>query len=171
MFKNLNLNNRELSLTQELCMDESMPAYKLRTTKLGGMPNVSYVARKPKPQGTETKSACDVATFVMRYLKIHECKGAMRVAEGAMELGVTAAVSKRITVGDTLPGATAMGDSWSTEVMTTLKLDVILLAGKTHNQTRETRPPVAACSRVGRPREQTPDILRDNRPCPFLPLL
>eukprot|EP00873_Tetraselmis_striata_P006477 jgi/Tetstr1/426741/TSEL_001678.t1 len=38
-------------------MDESMSAYQPRATKLGGLPNLSFIYRKPKPLGTEMKTA------------------------------------------------------------------------------------------------------------------
>ena len=37
----------------------------LITTKIGGLPNLSYVMRKPKPLGTEFKNIIDGLTGVM----------------------------------------------------------------------------------------------------------
>jgi hypothetical protein len=42
--------------------DESMSAWKARTTKLGGLPFLSFVLRKPKPLGTEFKVTADTET-------------------------------------------------------------------------------------------------------------
>jgi hypothetical protein len=59
-------------------MDESMSAYKPRKDKLGGLPNITYMHRKPKALGTEMKTMCDCATGVMVYMEVHEGKYAMR---------------------------------------------------------------------------------------------
>ena len=59
-------------------MDESMSAYKPRKDKLGGLPNITYIHRKPKPLGTEMKTMCDCATGVMVYMEVQEGKNAMR---------------------------------------------------------------------------------------------
>ena len=42
--------------------DESMSAWKTRTTQLGGLPFLSFILRKPKPLGTEGKVAADTET-------------------------------------------------------------------------------------------------------------
>ena len=43
-------------------LDESMSAWKPRADKLGGLPNISFVMRKPKPLGTEFKTVVDADT-------------------------------------------------------------------------------------------------------------
>jgi hypothetical protein len=49
-------------------LDESMCAYHPRLDLLGGLPNVSFVKRKPKPLMTEFKTICDIETSVMKFL-------------------------------------------------------------------------------------------------------
>ncbi len=49
-------------------LDESMSAWKPRADKLGGLPNISYVMRKPKPLGIEFKTFVDVDTGIITYL-------------------------------------------------------------------------------------------------------
>jgi hypothetical protein len=40
-------------------LDESMSAWRPRKSKTGGLPNISFILRKPEPLGTEFKSmAC-----------------------------------------------------------------------------------------------------------------
>jgi hypothetical protein len=56
-------------------MDESMSAYKPRKDKLG-LPNITYIHRKPKPLGTEMKTMCDCANGVMVYMEVQEGKSA-----------------------------------------------------------------------------------------------
>jgi hypothetical protein len=43
-------------------LDESMSAWRPRTTKHGGLPHISFVMQKPEPLGTEFKTAADPAT-------------------------------------------------------------------------------------------------------------
>jgi hypothetical protein len=42
--------------------DESMSAYQPRSTKLGELPNISCIKRKPKPLGTELKTTACATT-------------------------------------------------------------------------------------------------------------
>lgn len=51
-------------------LDELMSAWRPRTTKNGGLPNISYIIRKPEPLGTEFKSVCDPVTGVVTHLEI-----------------------------------------------------------------------------------------------------
>jgi hypothetical protein len=54
-----------------------MSAYKPREDKLGGLPNISYIHRKPKPFWTEMETMCDCATGVMVYMEVQEGKEAI----------------------------------------------------------------------------------------------
>ena len=58
-------------------LDESMSAWRPRTSKCGGLPHISYVIRKPEPLGIEFKAAADPATGIMLALEIQEGKEAM----------------------------------------------------------------------------------------------
>eukprot|EP00873_Tetraselmis_striata_P002117 jgi/Tetstr1/422381/TSEL_013221.t1 len=73
-----------------ITFDEAMSAYQPRSTKTGGLPNISFIKRKPEPLGTEGETACDCATGVMIHFEIHEGGDAMRLKEHGPELGVTA---------------------------------------------------------------------------------
>ena len=50
--------NRQVTIASSRVktMDESMSAFKPRTTKTGNLPNISYIKRKPQPLGTELKT-------------------------------------------------------------------------------------------------------------------
>ena len=50
-------NNRAQRVAASHCkvMDESMSAWRPRTSRLGGLPFLSFILRKPKPLGTEFK--------------------------------------------------------------------------------------------------------------------
>ena len=48
----LNENRRRTVITSKSIVAESMSAFRPRTTARGGLPNTSYVKRKPKPLGS-----------------------------------------------------------------------------------------------------------------------
>ena len=97
-------------------LDESMSAWKPRADKLGGLPNISFVMRKPKPLGTEFKASVDADIGIMIYMEIQEGKDPMRGKEHAPELGVTSACVLRAAAAAVQPGATICGDSWFSSV-------------------------------------------------------
>ena len=51
-----NQRRRDLLKTVYLLMDESMSAWRPKTTKTGGLPNITFEPRKPKPLGTMLKN-------------------------------------------------------------------------------------------------------------------
>ena len=67
----------------------------LRTTKTGGLPNLSFVKRKPEPLGTEFKNIVDGVTGVMTWLEIQEGKDRMNKKEFHRSLGTTSACCMR----------------------------------------------------------------------------
>eukprot|EP00873_Tetraselmis_striata_P019334 jgi/Tetstr1/439598/TSEL_028022.t1 len=93
-------------------MDESMSAYQPRPTKLGGLPNLSFIYRKPEPLGTEMKTVCDCDTGVMTYIEIQEGRDHMRVKPHAAEHGVTTACVMRMAETCTSTDSTLLGDAW-----------------------------------------------------------
>jgi hypothetical protein len=64
--------NRCLTLAgSNICpMDESMSAFRPRTTKTGNLPHLSFVLRKPENLGTEMKNSACGRTQIMRYLQL-----------------------------------------------------------------------------------------------------
>jgi hypothetical protein len=50
-----NSRAQDIATSYQKVFDESMSAWKARTTQLGGLPFLSFVLRKPKPLGTEFK--------------------------------------------------------------------------------------------------------------------
>jgi hypothetical protein len=61
--------NRKNTLLKSagLVPDESMSSMKVRSTKTGKFPYITFVKRKPKPLGTEFKSVCDGRQGVMLH--------------------------------------------------------------------------------------------------------
>ena len=60
-----NQKRRDLLRTVYLLMDESMSAWRPKTTKTGGLPNITYEPRKPKPLGTMLKNGVEATTGIM----------------------------------------------------------------------------------------------------------
>ena len=76
------------------CFDESMSAFIPRTTKTGGLPNLSFIARKPEPLGTELKVVADGLTGKFIWMEIQEGKERMQ-SKQFQSLGSTAACTLR----------------------------------------------------------------------------
>ena len=58
-------------------VDESMSAWAPKTTARGGLPNISYIARKPKPLGTEFKVIADATTGCFVGIEVQRGKDSM----------------------------------------------------------------------------------------------
>ena len=95
----------------DVIVDENMSAYQPRLDKFGGLPNISFIKRKPKPLGTDFKAMCNTETGVMKFVEIQEGKDAMRSEPFAVELGDTSGCVARMSSA-CATGATMLGDSW-----------------------------------------------------------
>ena len=73
------------------------------TTKTGGLPNISFIARKPRPLGTEFKNVGCQVTHVTKFLEIQRGREGMRNAKYSREHGVTAACMLRLMEGASQP--------------------------------------------------------------------
>jgi hypothetical protein len=64
--------NRQLTLAGSNIspMDESMSAFRPRTTATGNLPHLSFVLRKPENLGTEIKNSVCGKTQIMRYISL-----------------------------------------------------------------------------------------------------
>jgi hypothetical protein len=56
-------------------LDESMSAFRPRTSKTGGLPHLSFILRKPEPLGTEFKTIACAATG--KFLRLCHLESAM----------------------------------------------------------------------------------------------
>ena len=68
----------DLLTTVYLLMDESMSAWRPKTTKTGGLPNITYEPRKPKPLGTMLRNGVKATTGIMVTQDIVEGADAQR---------------------------------------------------------------------------------------------
>lgn len=103
---------RVFAPSHKIVFDESMSAWKPRTTKEGGLPNISFIMRKPKPLGTELKNAactetgtqhhrgfrCLLVYFegVMVYVEVQRGKDGMATKQYNSQFGATAGCSLRL---------------------------------------------------------------------------
>ena len=79
--------------------DESMSAFRPRTTKNGNLPHLSWIMRKPEPLGTEFKSVSEAVTGVMMALEITRSKDddtSEKYDDIVPKLGVSTKVSLRL---------------------------------------------------------------------------
>jgi len=124
-----NANRRALLRTVPVCvLDETMSAWRPRTTKGGGLPHISYVIRKPEPLGTEFKTAADPATGIMLALEIQEGKTAMdakRARSGDTLIPSTSCVARLVSEIPPAPlglRRIIVGDAWFTNVGTAVEV-------------------------------------------------
>ena len=78
-------------------LDETMSAFKPQKTKTGGLPNITYILRKPEPLGTEFKNGCCSKTGVMTFMELQRGKNGMKEAQYNRELGATAGCPVRLS--------------------------------------------------------------------------
>ena len=112
-FNDIRKNNVESSWIKVL--DESMSAWRPRTSKNGGLPNISYIIRKPEPLGTEFKTVCCPVTGVMTYMEIQRGKSGMSTQPYHKDLGATAACTIRAGEATNVhqeARTILMGDAW-----------------------------------------------------------
>ena len=93
-----------------------MCAWRPRQTKLGNLPNISYIMRKPEPLGTEFKTACCPMTGVMTCMEIQRGKEGMKNMRLQADLGATASCTIRCAEGCHQGGEglkdSVKGDAW-----------------------------------------------------------
>ena len=113
-----NKNRKQSILTSsDRILDESMSGYRPRTSKLGGLPNISYILRKPVPLGTEFKCVVCPVTKIMTFLEIQRGKNGMKEEQFNRDLGATAGCCMRLANGvdqSHVDGVaeTVKGDAW-----------------------------------------------------------
>ncbi len=73
-----------------------MSSWRPRTTKLGGLPNISHVPRKPEPLGTEFKCVAEPESGCLLALEIQRGKEGMRHRQYNDEMGNTGGCTLRL---------------------------------------------------------------------------
>ena len=87
----------------EKLLDESMSSHRPRKTATSGLPNMSFILRKPEPLGIELKRVCCAKTGVMTYMEIMRVTKIMKEIPLQNELGGTTACTVRISIGSNQP--------------------------------------------------------------------
>lgn len=82
--------------SNHVCLDELMSAWCPKTSKLGGLPNISFIKRKPQPLGTEMKCSSCSDTGIIFHLEIQKGKDTMKTAKYNNCMGATAGCSVRL---------------------------------------------------------------------------
>ena len=96
--ENFNLTRlKYIVSSNHISMDELMSAWRPRKTKLGGLPNITHIARKPEPLGTEKKCTACSSCKVMLHMEIQRGKDEMKKEKYNRELGATAACTVRLS--------------------------------------------------------------------------
>ena len=143
LFKDFNKTRAEIIKSCHLyVLDESMSAFRPRTTATGNLPHLSFVRRKPEPLGTEFKCIADAVTGVMLAIETTRKKNdptALEYDDVRPKLPSSTKTSLRL-VHDSIPcsaksvkdaeGITTvsypkmcvLGDSWFGNVPTCLEL-------------------------------------------------
>jgi hypothetical protein len=95
--ENFNLIRKHDIITSEKrVLDKSMSAFRPCTTKLGGLPNISYILRKPETIGTEFKTSVCPKLTMMSHMELCEGKEDMLNKPFQVLLGGTAACTVRL---------------------------------------------------------------------------
>ena len=122
--------------------DESMSAFRPRTTKHGNLPHLSFIKRKPEDLGTELKTAACPELGIMEYIEIQRSKNDTHGREFSTESmkRVTTTCCMRIANAcyqqrnnngnENATSEIFMGDSWFGSVPTAIALQKKFSDGK-----------------------------------------
>ena len=93
-----NLNRlKYVASSNHIALDELMMAWRPRKTKTGGLPNITFIFRKPEPLGTEFKCSTCAACNVMLFMELQRGKDEMKKQKYNNDLGATAGCTLRLT--------------------------------------------------------------------------
>lgn len=117
------IRRERVKCSRWLSVDESMSAWRPRTTVTGGLPNLSFIARKPEPLGTEFKNSACPVLGVIRHLEIQRGKEGMRHQDHNATLGATTGCTIRllersIPEDERTERFCIQGDSWFGSIAT-----------------------------------------------------
>lgn len=90
---------RTVNVSGIIVGDESMSSWKPQSSAYGGLPNISFVIRKPRPLGTELKDIVDGQHRIMLFLELQEGEAPMKRKAYFADLGSTAACAVRMSLG------------------------------------------------------------------------
>jgi hypothetical protein len=116
--------------SEKRILDESMSAFRPRTSKYRGLPNISYIIRKPEPLGTEFKTSVCPTLNIMTYMEVCKGKEGMKNKPFHHTLGATTACAVRMAQGTCQSTndnkvEIVKGDSWFGSVKSVVKIKTI----------------------------------------------
>lgn len=138
-----NQKRKQLFNTVLLMLDESMSGWRPKTSKLGGLPNLTFEPRKPVPLGTQFKNGieCLAGTIVFQDIlqapEVQKRKEFFSVLDADEVTNViqttslpgnppiqahTAEVLRQVAGAGVLPGGWTGGDAWFGSVMTCVEV-------------------------------------------------
>lgn len=108
------IRQKKLVKSPWVTIDESMSAWRPRTTALGGLPNISHIPRKPEPLGSEFKCTACPVSGCMTALEIQRGKEGMKNREHNRQYGNTTGCTLRLlNINATDSSCRAVkGDAW-----------------------------------------------------------
>ena len=113
-------------------LDESMSGWRPKTSKLGGLPNYTYEARKPVPLGTmfrnsvECVSGCLVFQDIVQLPEVQSRKkyfGELSSLPGMEEIkATTSEVLRQVEGSGVKKGGWVGGDAWFGSIMSSVEV-------------------------------------------------
>jgi hypothetical protein len=138
-----NEKRKQLFHTILLMLDESMSGWRPKTSKLGGLPNITFEPRKPVPLGTQFKNGIECLAGTMAFQDIVQAPEIQKRKEFYSVLDAdevtniiqttslpgnppiqahTAEVLRQVSGAGVMPGGWTGGDAWFGSVMTCVEL-------------------------------------------------
>ena len=127
-----NLKRRNIIKSVLLLLDESMSAWRPKTSKLGGLPNITFEPRKPVPLGTMFKNGAECITGIIAFqdivmgAEVQQRKkyfGENSVVPGQQTIpSHTAEVLRQVEGAHIPPNGWVGGDAWFGSVSTAIEV-------------------------------------------------
>lgn len=127
-----NERRKKLLKTVLLLLDESMSGWRPKTTRTGGLPNVTFEPRKPVPLGTMLKNGVECLTGCLVYQDVVQLKEQQQrkdffnadshLPDDSKISAHTAEVLRQVEGANVVPGGWVGGDSWFGSVATCVEL-------------------------------------------------
>lgn len=125
----------DLLQCEGIIMDESMFGWRPKTTKLGGLPHLTWEPRKPSVNiGTMSRNCCDIATGIMLYQDLvdrSELQGRKKYSDPPTASALpkkevisvsTAEVLRQVEGAKVKDGGYTIGDAWFGSVQAVVEL-------------------------------------------------
>jgi hypothetical protein len=124
------IQKHDIVTSEKHVFDESMGSLRPHSVKLGWLPNIIFILRKPKPIGTEFNTSVCPKVNIMTHMELCEGKECMLNKPFHVKLDGTAACTGRLAQGTSqlyINNRTelVMGDLWFSQVSCQYKKSVL----------------------------------------------